>query len=418
MLSCKGLKLSIFTLYTPYFIARRLRNAPQKAFTSIVHKIGITSVALGLATTLIAFLTMQGFQQNIAQKLTSFSGHLQVTKYSLNRSYEEPPLEQRKLQGLKQAFPAAIQVAKAFAHKAVLLKAAEEVEGIVCKGLDPEATHENLHTYLTVGRLIDFPAQGYSQEVLLSTRTAARLDVQVGDEVVAYVVQQPPRYRKLRVVGLYATHIADLDERLAFGDLRLIQRLNNWPDSLVGGYELFLHDLQPTQATADQLLAWLDYDLGLKTTKSEYAAIFDWLVIVRKNALIFMVLILLVASSNLASIVLIQMMERTSMIGLLKTLGASNGQIQHTMLWNNLYMVGQGMCWGNLVGIGLCVLQHYSKLISLNPTYYYIDHVPIAWDWSMILGLNVLTLGVVTTALLVSIAVIVRLRPIRAMRFA
>jgi lipoprotein-releasing system permease protein len=404
-------------LYTPRFIARRLRQAPQKAFTRIVYNIGVISVALGIATTLIAVLTMQGFRQNIEQKLTSVSGHLQVSKYSLGRSYEEPPIEKHKLQGLQQAFPAAIKASKAFAHKAVLLKAAEDVEGIVCKGLDPEATHDNLRTYLTAGQLIDFKPQGYNQDIVLSTQTANRLRVQVGDEVGAYVMQQPPRYRKLRVVGLYNTHIAELDEKLAFCDLRLIQRLNNWPDSLVGGYEIFLHDLRQTQATTEQLLARLDYDLSVKTTASAYSAIFDWLLIVRKNALIFMVLILLVASSNLASIVLIQMMERTSMIGILKTLGASDGQIQHIVLWNNLHMVGEGMFWGNLIGIGLCALQQYYKPISLNPIYYYTHYVPIAWDWKAILGLNLLTFIVATTVLLVAIAFIVRLRPIRAVRF-
>ena len=409
---------SIYTLYFPYFIARRLRNAPKKAFTGIVHKIGIVSVALGLAVMLLACLIMRGFQQNITQKLTGFSGHLQVTRYSLNRSSEAPPLERHRLQGLKEAFPGVVRAVQAFAHKAVLLKAAEEVEGIVCKGLAPEATHENLRTYLTAGRLVDFPAQGYGREVLLSTATAARLGVEVGDEVVAYVVQQPPRCRKLRVVGLYATHIADLDEKLAFCDLRLVQRLNNWPNELVGGYEIFLHDFRQAGAVATQLLGWLDYDLGLTTTERAYAAIFDWLTVVRKNALIFMVLILLVTSANLASIVLIQTMERTAMVGLLKTLGASHGQIRQVMLWSNLYMVGQGMCWGNLVGVGLCALQHYSRLIGLNPLYYYVDHVPIAWDWRLILGLNVLTLVVVFTVLLVAIALIVRLRPVKAVRFA
>ena len=381
-----------------------------------MHKIGIISVALGLATTLIAFLIMQGFQQNIERKLTDLSGHLQVVKYSLDKPEEEPPLERHKLHGLQRAFPNTIKSIQAFAHKVMLLKAAEDVEGIVCRGLDPAATH-HLSPYLTAGQLIDFKSQGYNQDILLSTQTANRLRVQVGDEVIAYVMQQPPRYRKLRVVGLYSTHIAELDEKLAFCDLRLIQRLNNWPENLVGGYEIFLHSPQKTQLTAEQLLAYLDYDLSVKTTAHEYAAIFDWLLIVRKNALIFMALILLVAGSNLTSIVLIQMMERTSMIGIFKTLGASDGQIQRMMLLNNLYMVGQGIFWGNLIGIGLCSLQHYGKFISLNPTYYYIRYVPIAWNWNVVLGLNLLTLAVVVTVLLISIAVIVRLRPIRAAQF-
>ncbi|XWN34638.1 MAG: FtsX-like permease family protein [Roseivirga sp.] len=405
------------TFYTPYFIAQRLRRAPQKAFTAIVHRIGVVSVALGLATTLLAFLTMQGFQQNIEQKLTSFSGHLQVTRYSLNRSHEAPPIEKNRLQGLQKAFPVTVQAVKAFAHKAVLLRAAEDVEGIVCKGLDPTTTHDNLHTYLTDGRLLHFDAQGHSHEVVLSTTTARRLNVQLGDEVVACVVQQPPRYRKLKVVGLYATHMADLDEKLAFCDLRLIQKLNNWPESWVGGYEVFLHHLQQAQTTATQMMAWLDYDLGVATTASAYAAIFDWLVIVRKNALIFMALILLVASSNLASIVLIQTMERTSMMGILKSLGASDGQIRHIMFWNNLYMAGQGMLWGNLAGVGLCALQLHFKFIPLDPTYYYISYVPMAWDWRTIIVLNGLTFAVVTTVLLVSVAIIVRGKPIQAVQF-
>lgn len=382
-----------------------------------MHWIGIVSVALGLATTIIAFLVMQGFQQNIEQKLTDLSGHLQVSKYALNRSGEEPPLEQHRLDGLQCAFPSDIKSIQAFAHKVMLLKAAEDVEGIVCKGLDPAATHHHLSLYLTAGQLIDFKSKGYNQDILLSTQTANRLRVQVGDEVIAYVVQHPPRYRKLRVVGLYSTHIAELDEKLAFCDLRLIQRLNNWPENLVGGHEIFLHKSRKTQSTAEQLRAWLGYDLNVTTTAHEYATIFDWLLIVRKNALIFTVLILLVTSSNLASIVLIQTMERTSMIGILKTLGASDGQIQRMMLWNNFHMVGQGVFWGNLMGIGLCALQQYGKLIPLNPTYYYIDYVPIAWNWGVVLGLNLLTLAVVNTVLLISIAVIVRLRPIRAAQF-
>ena len=403
-------------LYTPYFIARRLHQAPKKGFTKIVYQIGVISVALGLATTLIAFLTMQGFQQNIEQKLTDLSGHLQVTQYSINRSYEEAPLEKQQLQGLKQACTSAIKTTKAFAYKPLLLKAAEDVEGIVCKGLDPEVAHDNLHTYLTAGQPIAFTQKGYNQDILLSTQTAKRLRIQVGDEVVACVVQHPPRYRKLRVVGLYSTHIAELDEKLAFCDLRLVQRFNNWSDNFVGGYEVFLHNSQQTKATVDQLRAWLDYDVEVKTTASAHAAIFDWLAIIRKNALIFMVLITLVASSNLASIALIQMMERTSMIGILKTIGASEKQIQRIMLWNNLYMVGQGMLWGNLVGIGLCALQRHYKLIPLDATYYYTNHVPIAWDWSIVLGLNLLSLATVTTVLLVSIAIIVKIRPIRAIQ--
>ncbi len=404
-------------LYTSYIIARRLYKAPKEAFTQIVGKIGIISVALGLATTLITFLTMQGFQKNIELKLTSFSGHLQVTPYPPNRSYEEASLEKYRLEELRQAPSSTIKAAKTFGYKTLLLKTEDDVEGVVCKGLDPEATHDNLIAYLTAGQFIDLTHHDYHHSIVLSTQTANRLRVQVGEEVIACIVQYPPRYRKLRVVGLYNTHIAELDEKLAFCDLRLIQRLNNWPSNLVGGYEIFLHNLQQTQEAVDQLSAWLDRGWEVKTTASKYAAIFDWLSIIRKNALIFMVLIILVVVSNLTAITLIQMMERTSMMGILKLLGASHRQIRRVMLWNSLYTVGQGIFWGNLVGIGLCALQWYSRLISLDPTYYYINYMPITWDWSAILGLNLLILMTITIVSIVSIAIISRTRPIRAIQF-
>ncbi|MEL6412769.1 MAG: FtsX-like permease family protein [Bacteroidota bacterium] len=381
----------------------------------MLHKIGIVSVALGLSTALVAFLVMQGFQRNIEEKLTSFGGHLQVVKYSLNRTYEAPPLERRRLQGLLQAFPHTIRAVRGFAHKAVLLKATDEIEGVMCKGLEAEA-YGDWQAYLTDGRLVDCKLQDYSREIVLSTHTASRLQVQVGDEVVAHAMQQPPRCRKLKVVGLYTTHMTELDEKLAFCDLRLIQRLNNWSQDLVGGYEVFLHDLCQTQATAAGLRDWLDYDLGVKTMQEEHTAIFDWLIILRQNVYVFMVLILLVASSNLASIVLIQMMERTPMIGLLKALGASNGKICGIMLENNLYMVGAGMWWGNLVGLGLCALQRYCKIFPLDPQYYYINYVPVVWDWGIVVRLNMLVLGVVTGALLISIALTIGLRPVRAIQ--
>lgn len=404
-------------LYTPYFIARRLHQTPQKNFTRIVYQIGVISVALGLAATLIAYLIMQGFQRNIEHKLTSFNGHLQVVHCAKNRAHEEASLENHKLKELKQAYPSIIKAAKAFSYKTVLLKTQNDVEGIVCKGLDPGVTHDNLITYLTTGRFIDLTHQGYSHDIVLSTQTANRLRVQVGDEVIACAVQHPPRYRKLRVVGLYSTHIAELDEKLAFCDLRLVQRLNNWASNLVGSYEIFLYSSQQTQTMADRLSAWLDYGWEVKTAASEYAAIFDWLAIIEKNALIFMMLIVLVVGSNLISITLIQMMERTSMMGTLKTLGASNGQIQRVMLWSGLHMVMQGVFWGNLIGVGLCTLQWYGRFITLDPAYYYIDYIPIAWDWNVILGLNFLILVVVTTVILVSIAIISRIRPIQAIRF-
>jgi lipoprotein-releasing system permease protein len=404
-------------LHTAYFIARRIRQADKKAFSTLVHKIGIVSVALGLGVAILGFLSLEGFQQNMESKLTSFQGHLQVYQYTLNKTYEELPIPTAKLQSIQSGLLAEIQSIQPYAHKTLLLKADEALEGVVCKGVDLRLAHEKLNSYLTAGHFMTEQQTGYSQEIVLSNQLAAKLNIQVGEEVIACMVEQPPRYRKLKVVGLYSTYLEELDETLAFCDLKLIQRLNGWSDSLVGGYDVFLQDHKQSKKVASELLDQLDYDLVVKTTEEAYPAIFDWLVIMRKDITIFLSLIFLVAITNIISIVLIQMMERASMMGLLKAMGATDRLVHQIMLWTHLDIVLKGMIWGNMTGLGLGFVQSYGKFIRLDPTYYYIDYLPIAWNGWVIFLLNLIVFVLVGLVLLVSIMLIARLRPIQAIRF-
>lgn len=401
-----------------YFIAQRIRKTGTQAFTTIVHKIAIVSVGVGLTTMLIAFLALNGFQKAISHKLFSFNGHLRIFQYTLNRSYEELPIARSKVENLKESFPAYIKDVQAFAHKTALLQVGKEVEGVLLKGLDINTSQENLTDYLIEGTPINFVGEHYSRDIIISNKTAARLNLQVGEEVTAYFVQQPPRYRKLRITGIYSTSVAEIDENLIFCDLRLIQRLNHWPDSLVGGYQVLLKDSDQIDLVEDLLFDWLDYDLNEQSTIDQHRVIFDWLTILHKNVLIFIILILIVASSNMVSIILIQMMERTAMIGILKALGASNSQVKRTFLWSGMLLLAKGMLWGNLIGLGLAVLQDYFKIIQLNPESYYISYVPIAWSWGTIILLNLLTFFVVTIVLLVPTAIITKIQPVKAIRFS
>jgi len=404
-------------LYTAYFIAYRIRKADKKAFTTLVHKIGIISIALGLAMSLLAFLSIGGFQKNIEGNLTSFQGQLQIYQYALNRSHEELPISTNKIQGIEQAFASTIKSIQPYAHQTVLLQAGEALEGVVLRGVDVQVACTRLSQYLIVGHFINPTQQGYSPEMVLSSKSAARLNLHLGDEVIACIVQQPLRYRKLKLVGIYTTYLEEIDEKLGFCDLKLIQQLNAWPHSLVGGYEVYLQDPRISREVASQILDWLDYDLTIQSTEEAYAAIFDWLAIMRKDIFIFLSLILLVASSNIVSIILIQLMERTKMIGLLQALGASKRLIQQIMLWNNLRLVFKGIFWGNVLGLGLSALQSYGKFIRLDPTYYYINYLPIAWNAWVILRLNLFFFVLISLVLCLSIIVITRLRPSQAMRF-
>lgn len=399
-------------MYTAFFIAHRIRKANKKAFTTLVQRIGTVSVALGLSSLLLAFLVISGFQHNVEEKLTSFQGQFQIFKYSLSRSLEEPPISVAKVQGIQQAFANHIQHIQAFAHKVVLVQTKDNLEGIVLKGIDLQHTYPQINQYLSGGVFMSSNDPKYAQEIVLSTVSANKLNVQIGDEVTICIFQQTPRYRKLKVVGLYNTYIEEIDEKVALCDIRLLQYLNNWTPDLVGGYDVFTHSKQPNWALGDELLDWLGYDLDIKSIRQAYPAIFDWLAIMKKDILVFLTLILLVANSNIICIVLIQIMERTNMIGLLKSMGATDGLIYKVLLWNNIRLILKGMFWGNLIGLGLAILEDHFKFIKLDPTYYHTTYIPIAWNLKTIVYLNLTLFGLISLVLLISIGIIAKIRPI------
>jgi lipoprotein-releasing system permease protein len=290
---------------------------------------------------------------------------------------------------------------------------------MILKGVDLQHVCSTFQPYMVAGRPLAAGQSAYSQEIILSKKAADKLQVQIGDQVVICFLQEKPRYRKLQVVGLYATYIEAIDTQVALCDIRLLQQLNNWPESFVGGYDVYLKDnlsASAIQPIADQLLEWLGYDLDVKSTQQAYPAIFDWLAMMKRDTLIFLCLILLVANSNVICIILIQIMERTRMIGILKTLGATDSMIIRIFLWNNLQLIGKGMLGGNAMGLGVAALQTYGRFLRLDPTYYYTTYVPIAWNFLTILWLNLLLFILVSVVLLVGVVIIARGRPIRAVQ--
>ena len=400
-------------MVTSFFIAERIRRSNKKAFTTVAQRIGAVSITLGLATLLIAFLVINGFQKNVEAKLTNFQGQLQIFKYSLNPSIEESPISTIKTESILENFATHIQDIRAFAYKTVLLQTPDGAEGVILKGIDINHTQANFDQYMVKGNFLTPGSSKYNQDIVLSFKTAAKLNVKVGDEILIAILQQIPRYRKLNIVGLYATHIDILDEQIALCDLKLIQHLNDWPDNIVGGYDVYLKDEYPSNKLTNKLLDEIGYDLDIKDVKQSYPALFDWLTIMKKDVVIFLILILLVASSNIISIILIQIMERVNMIKLLKIMGAKDTLIYAILLWNNMYLVIKGMWWGNIIGLGLATLQTYFKFLRLDPLYYYIEYIPVVWNFKMILGLNLLVFGLVFLVLSVCIYIIVKSKSLK-----
>ncbi len=400
------------------FIALRTIRPEGGSFSATVHTIAVASVALGLAASIISFLIMEGFRDTVVRKVYGFSGHLQITKLSLNNSLEEPPFDiTRQLRGLLQSFPN-VKHYQEYAHLAGLIKTNEATLGVLVKGVNQRFDTLTFAGNLTAGRFLHFPDSGYARQVVLSKIIADKLNLKPGDEVVVHFFKNPPRFRRLRVAGIYETNLSDyFDSKVILADLRLIARLNDWPDSIAGGIEVFVHDLSRIDDTGYALAEQIDYDLNVTPVHDKYIQVFEWLQLLSRQVNILLAIILFIVSVNMISIVIILVMERTPMIGVLKALGARNGIIRGIFILNGSRLLGWGMLLGNAIGLGFCFLQHTFKLITLNPHDYYMSYVPVGWSWTTVVLLNVITFVLVFAVLLIPTALIMRISPVKAIRF-
>jgi len=396
-------------LNTPYFIARRLRSAGSGSFTTVAHRIGIVGIALGLSTMLLAFLCLGGFQKNIKKKIYSFHGQLQLMKYQSGSSMQ---LEQAAY--LPRKFDRSISSLRPYAMKTALIQLNDEVEGVLLKGLQWEKSETSLIPYLVSGQM---PASNNKNEIVISDRLAKQQSLNVGDKIVACFVQNPPRYRKLTIVGVYSTSIPEVDDKIILCNLQLIQNLNGWSSDRVEGFEIFLNDGVDATSLRRQILTSLEYNLLIKTTQRTFLPIFEWLSVSGTHVLILIFLILLVACSNIVSIMLIQVMERVKMIGILKTLGATDSFVRRIFFWSGLHILSKGMFWGNIIALSLAVLQHYGKFIKLDPESYYMHYLVIDWNWKAILFFNIITFSVITVVLSTAVYLMTKVKPITAIRF-
>lgn len=401
----------------PFYIAKRISESSKGSFSHSINRIAVASVGLGLAVMIIAYLTLMGFKDTISEKVYSLSAHLQVSKYVLNNSLlEEPISAQANFYQYPDSFPYIAHVQRV-AYKGALLKTEEEVQGVVLKGIDADYDSLRFKTHLVEGRYLNLRDSAYKNEVLISRKIARLLRLSLEEDITLFFIQNPPRFRKMKVVGIYDTGLEDFDDQLLLTDLRLHQRLNNWGDSLVGGYEIFVKDLAEVNTAEVDLFERIDPELLVQKVSDKYIQVFDWLYLLNRNVVIFLGLILFVACFNMVSIIFILIMERTQMIGMLKALGANNALVRKIFVYNGLVLVLKGLLWGNGIGLLFGFVQYYFKLIPLDPENYYMSHVPIGWDWSVVLILNVLTLLVVSLVLFMPTFLISRLKPIKAIKF-
>jgi lipoprotein-releasing system permease protein len=401
----------------PIFVARRIRKPQQTTFSATVSRVGVTTIALGVAVGIVALAVLFGFKQTIYQKVFLFGSHLQVSKLSLNSSFEETPLplhtrpydDWQKITGIRHR--------QAVAHKAGILKTPDELQGAVIKGVGPDYDWKLLKESLVEGRLIQFSDTSYANELIISKIISKKLNLKVGNEVLMYFVQNPPRVRKLKIVGVYETNLEEFDNQLVLGDIRLVQRLNGWGADSVGSYEFFVKDFEKLDVTAKALYNQLPSDMRMERVTERFRPLFEWLQLLDQNTLVLLALVLFVTGFNIASVLLVMMLERTPMIGLLKTLGSPNIQIRRIFFFVGIQLALKGLIIGNAVGLGICWLQFQFKIIPLDPVNYFMNTVPIVFDWMLFGLLNVGILTLIALILFIPTFIISRIQPVRALVF-
>jgi lipoprotein-releasing system permease protein len=410
----------------PYFIAERLIRGRKEgtSFSRPINVIAIIGIALGLAVMILAVAVLTGFKKQIREKVVGFGSHIQVVNFDSNISFETAPVSDtqafipkiKELPGVKH-----IQV---FATKAGIIKTNEEIQGVVLKGIGSDFDWSYFASNMVDGSVFTVSDTGRTDKVIISKKISDMLKLKTGDSFAMLFVQDPPRMRKFTVSGIYETSLEEFDKMYVFCDIGQIQRLNGWENDQVSGFEVYIDDFDRMDEMTSAVRETIGYRIAEDETqfkvtniRMRYPQIFDWLNFQDVNVIIIILLMLVVAGFNMISGLLILILEKTNMIGVLKAMGSDDKTIRRIFIYQAAYLIGKGLLWGNLIGIGLAFLQLKTGIFSLNPESYYIKTVPVNLELLHILLLNAGTMAAIIVMLLVPSQLISRITPVKAIRY-
>jgi lipoprotein-releasing system permease protein len=402
----------------PLFLAKRITTKSNRTFSKLIVRVAIAGIMLGLTIMILAIAVLKGFKSEVIEKQRGFSGDVVLFQFDLNPAYDNTPFSLSDSTRDKLIAIPSVKTIQPFATKPGIIKANEEIEGVVLKGIDKTYNQEFISSILVEGRSIDFTDdESINSQILISNYLANRLSLKLGDDFLMYFIQEPLRKRKFTIVGIFNQGAEEIDKTFVIGNLGLIQRLNNWSDDTVGGYELMLNSFSNLDESKGQINDVLPIELRSLNVVEYYPEVFQWLDLLDVNTEVILFLMVLVAVINMISALLIMILERTQMIGILKALGFSNGGIRRVFLYNATYLIGYGLLLGNLLGLGLCLIQSQTKFIKLDQASYYVDHVPVSIGFSDILFLNLGTLLICLLVLLIPSGLVSRISPVKAIGF-
>lgn len=411
-----------FSLY----IARKLSGdkGETKKVSRPAIRIATAGVAIGLAVMLISVCVMLGFKQEIRSKVIGFGSHIQILNYESLRASAYAPLafsdtllhQLRSLEGVAHV--------QRFCDKGGILKTDEAFKGIVLQGVDRDFDPTFLKSNLVEGEIPVFSADSSSNKIVISRQISDELCLKLGDKVYAYFFEGTVRARRFSVVGIYQTNMTEFDKQLVFTDLYTCNRLNNWQQDQCSGVEVSLADFNDLDVVSQKLIKLVNHredaygaSYSAMTIKELYPQIFDWLNLLDMNVWVILILMVGVAGFTMISGLLIIILERTNFIGVMKALGATNYIMRRIFLYYAVFIIGKGLLWGNIIGIGLVLLQEYTGLIRLDAATYYVESVPVLINWGYILVINLFTFLVSVLVLILPSFLISHIHPAKSIRF-
>ena len=418
---------SQLSMNLPLFIARRIYGSEdqQREVSRPAIRIATIGVAIGVAVMVITVSVVFGFKHSIRDKVVGFGSHIQIQNFMAQQTASPSPIcisdslqkVLRKTAGVKHI--------QQYAITQGILKTDDDFLGVAFKGVGSDYDLSFLKDNLIEGEVPHFSSDKSSYQLLVSSMMANKLHLKVGQRIYAYFIgQDNVRARRFTIKGIYETNMTQFDQTLCFTDLHTAVRLNDWEQDQCSGAEVLVHDFDRLNETAQTVVQTVNRKtdrygeiLTSQTIFEAYPHIFQWLSLLDINVWIILVLMVAVAGFTMISGLLIIILERTQMIGILKALGMRNTTVRHTFLWFAVFIIGRGLLWGNIIGIGITLLQQQTGIIHLDPASYYVDTAPMELNIPVILLLNAATLLICLFILIAPSYLVSHIHPARSMRY-
>ncbi len=411
------------------FISKKIsRSKENRSLSKVFIKIAVIATALSLIVMILSVSILDGFKSAIRAKLAGFGAHLIISKHDSNYSFETSPIDKsqetiKKIMAIK-----GVKNVQTFALKAGLIKTETETQGVVLKGVGKDFDWSFFDANMVRGKHF-LPSTGSrtGKNVIISEELSKITKLDTGDYIHMYFIENQTRMRKYKIVGIFNTGLSEFDKMYILADIHDVEKLNNWnyrKKEQISGYEVLINNFKDLNQIYNQIVRKIGFQFDSKgqklkvmTIKDLYPQIFDWLSLLDMNAIVLLIIMFTIASINMITALLIIILERTRMIGILKSLGQKNTSIRKIFIYNGIYILIKGLFWGNIIALSICFLQYFTHFLHLNPEIYYVNYVPLQINFLKILLIN---LGMIILTFLVLILpsmVVSKIQPVKAIKF-